>query len=203
MIKINVSTFMTVSILLLNPSKIFATESLLLSPIQPTDRFIFKNKNYHFSFSMPSDWEKQSGHINGSNVLFMQIPIANSCRFQFNVIPMTATFQAESVVNHALTSAYRILKLNKLAAVKQRYTLLKEKIAVNGKIKEQEKVLILTRGWEISEKPQHLKQQRIIYQVYDRENRYFNFTAAASSEKFAQCEPELRKIIDSITFTLL
>ena len=42
--------------------------------------------------------------------------------------------------------------------------------------------------------------QRIIYQLYDAKNRYYNLMGSANTEKFETCRPELRKIIDSIKF---
>ena len=110
---------------------------------------------------------------------------------------MSATFPAEEAATTFLATAYRELRLHKLMAVKRRDTWIKEKSKDKKKEKE---IVILTHGWEITEKPKKQKQQRIIYQVYDRENRYFNFIATAVSEKFSTCSPELRKIIDSISF---
>lgn len=189
--------------LLLNSSSSFAVavKEVLPPVVLPAQETNYKNKNYHFSFSIPLGWEKQSGHANSDNVLFMQLPISNSCSFQFNIIPMPATFPAEVAATTALATAYHELRLNKLAAVKRRDTWIKEKNKEKGK--EKEKIVIFTRGWEITEKPHKQQQQRIIYQVYDLENRYFNFVASASSANFSTCAPELRKIMDSISFVSL
>ena len=161
--------------------------------VKPTPEMTYRNKAYHFSFTIPAGWEKQSGNPNSDNVLFMQFPISSSCSFQFNVTPMSTSFPAEAAVTTSVAAAYHELKLGKLVAAKRRDTLFKEK----------GKTAILTRGWEITEKNQTQQQQRIIYQAYDRENHYFNFIAAATSEKFAACAPELHKIIDSISFAAL
>jgi hypothetical protein len=185
-------------LLLLTRFESCAAETVLQPLLKPVQEIIYKNKTYHFSFTIPVGWEKQSGHVNSDNALFMQLPLINSCRFQFNVTPMSATFPAEVAVTTALAKAYHELRLNRLLAVKRRDTWRKEKYKEQGKDKE--RIVIFMRGWEFTEKAQHQKQQRIIYQVYDRENRYFNFIAAAISEKFATCAPELRKIMDSISF---
>jgi hypothetical protein len=177
------------------------TAAVMPTVLKPEQAISYRNKTYHFSFIIPANWEKQSGQVSADNVLFMQLPIENSCSFQFNVIQMPATFPAEAAVNSAIAIAYHELKLNKLLSVKRRDTLLKEKFKEKGK--EKEKVIVLTRGWEITEKARAQKQQHIIYQVYDRQNRYFNFVAMAASEKFVSCAAELRKIIDSISFSPL
>ena len=55
-----------------------------------------------------------------------------------------------------------------------------------------------TRGWELMEKAQKGGHQRIIYEAYDRENYCLNMMAAAETEHFEACRPDLQKIIDSI-----
>jgi hypothetical protein len=188
-------------LLLLHSSENFAGTPVLPAPTAkpaPVPDTLYKNKTYHFSFIIPAGWEKQSGQANSDNVLFMQLPIDNSCSFQFNITPMSATFPAEVAATTSLAAAYHDVKLNKLVAVKRRDTWIKEK--TREKDKNKEKIVLLTQGWEITEKPQNQKQQRIIYQVYDRQNRYFNFIAAAVSSKFSTCAPDLHKIMDSISF---
>lgn len=183
----------------LTSSSIFAAnQSTATTPeTPPLQDTILKNKVYRFSFTLPAGWEKQSGYLNSDNALFMQMPISNSCRFQFNIIVMPESFSAEIAATTALANAYRERRLNKLAEAKRRDTWIKERTKPNSKEKE---IVIFTRGWEITEKPYKNKLQRIIYQVYDRHNRYFNFVAGATSEKFSACAPELHKIIDSISF---
>ena len=186
------------ALLLLISLPSFAEKTPAPIAVNPVQETIYKNKAYHFWFAIPVGWEKQSGNPSSDNSLFMQIPISNSCSFQFNITPMSATFSAEFAATTFLANAYHDLRLNKLSAVKRRDTWIKEKVKEKGKDKE--RIAILTRGWEITEKKQSQKQQRIIYQVYDRENRYFNFVATAASEKFNFCAAELHKIIDSISF---
>jgi hypothetical protein len=178
----------------------FAEKKTLPAIDKPLEEVIYRNKNYHFSFTIPANWEKQSGNASSDNVLFMKLPISESCSFQFNVTPMSTTFPAEEAATTFLAAAYREFRLHKFIAVKRRDTWIKEKSKIKDKKKEKEKIVILTHGWEITEKPQKQKQQRIIYQVYDRENRYFHFVAAAVSEKFPSCALQLRKIMDSISF---
>lgn len=195
------NTAITLLLLLIGSQSLADKEVMPPVAAKPVQETTYKNKTYHFSFTIPAGWEKQSGNVNADNVLFMQLPISNSCRFQFNVTPMSATFPAEAAVSASLAMAYHELRLNRLSAAKRRDTSRKEKIKEKGK--ELEKIVILTRGWEITEKTQNQRQQRIIYQVYDRQNRYFNFIAAATDKKFATCVPELHKIIDSISFDAL
>jgi hypothetical protein len=188
-----------ITLLLLSiSSEVFATQQVApITPEPPPQETTIRNKTYRFSFTLPAGWEKQSGQANSDNAFFMQLPISNSCSFQFNIVQMPETFSAEIAATTLLATAYRELRLNKLAAVKRRDTWIKERTKENSKEKE---IVIFTRGWEITEKPHKEKLQRIIYQVYDRHNHYFNFVASASREKFPTCVPELRKIIDSISF---
>ena len=185
---------------LLSNASFAAEPALLPTVIKPAEEITYLNKAYHFSFVLPTGWEKQSGRVNSHNALFMQMPISNSCSFQFNVTPMSASFPAEVAVTTALAAAQHEARVNKLLSAKRRDTVHREKI--KEKRKEKEKITIITRGWQITEKAKHQQQQRIIYQVYDRQNRHFDFIAAAVSEKFATCAPELYKIINSISFAL-
>lgn len=198
MTKTALGNLLLIAASLLNSPAVFAEKATLSVIAKPVQETTYRNKTYHFSFTLPADWELQSGNASSDNALFMQLPISNSCSFQFNVIPMSATFPAEEAATTFLATAYRELRLHKVIAVKRRDTWIKEKS--KDKKTEKEKIVILTHGWEITEKPQKQKQQRMIYQVYDRENRYFNFIATAVSEKFTSCSPALRKIIDSISF---
>lgn len=200
MSKTGLSNLLIIAMLFLNSSASFAEKNVFPVVVKPVQETTYRNKTYRFSFTLPAGWEQQSGNASSDNVLFMQLPISLSCSFQFNVIPMSATFPAEEAATTFLATAYRELRLHKVMAVKRRDTWIKEKS--KDKKKEKEKIVILTHGWEITEKPQKQKQQRIIYQVYDRENRYFNFIATAVSEKFSTCAPQLRKIMDSISFTV-
>jgi hypothetical protein len=159
---------------------------------------VFKNRSYHFSFSIPQDWQKQSGNPHGDNVLFTQMPVSDSCSFQFNITPMAETFPAEAAVQNGLQAAFRLVKKHQLLAARARNTELKEKVKIKNK--EVEKITLLTKGWEITEKPLPKNLQKIIYQAYDRNNRYFKFVAFASSEKFSGCELKLRRIMASISF---
>lgn len=197
MTKTGLGNLLIMAAALLNSSSGFAEKAVLPVITKPPQETIYRNKAYRFSFTLPAGWELQSGNANSDNALFMQLPINNSCGFQFNVIPMSTTFPAEEAATTFLATAYRELRLRKVLAVKRRDTWIKEKSNDNKKEKE---IVILTHGWEVTEKPKKQKQQRIIYQVYDRENHYFNFIATAVSEKFAACSPELRKIMDSISF---
>lgn len=190
-----------IAALVLHSPLSFAEKKVLPVIVKPAPETTYRNKIYRFSFILPTDWEKQSGNPSSDNALFMQLPISNSCGFQFNVIPMSTTFPAEEAATTFLAAAYRELRLHKLLAVKRRDTWIKEKS--KDKNKDKEKIVILTHGWEITEKPQKHKPQRIIYQVYNRENHYFNFVASAVSEKFSSCAPQLRKIMDSISFVSL
>lgn len=174
----------------------------------------YKNKPYHFSFTLPNSWAKQSGDVNATNALFMQMPLTDSCSFQFNIIPMPVNFPAERAVNSALKTATAQIKHKKLLSAKRRdftheeKVILKEKLLVKEKgkfkekIKEKEvvKTVLFMRGWEMTERGQRNGLQRIIYQGYDKENHYFTLIAAATTEKFAQCQPQLRQIMDSVLF---
>ena len=198
MTKTDFGNLLIIAVSLLNSPSSFAGKEVLPVTAKPAQEITYRNKPYRFSFTLPAGWELQSGNANADNALFMQMPISNSCSFQFNVIPMSATFPTEEAATTFLAAAYKDLRLHKFLAVKRRDTWIKERPKDNKKAEKE--IVILTHGWEITEKPQKQKQQRIVYQVYDRENHYFNFIATAINEKFSVCSPELRKIIDSVSF---
>lgn len=198
MTKSSFSHLLIIAILLLNSHSSFAEKAVLSIIAKPAQETTYHNKSYRFSFTLPSGWELQSGNASSDNALFMPQPLSLSCSFQFNITQMPATFPVEEAATTFLAKAYRDLRLHKVLAVKRRDTWIKEKPKDNKK--KDKEIVILTHGWEITEKPQKQKQQRIIYQVYNRENHYFNFVATAVSEKFSACSPELRKIMDSISF---
>jgi hypothetical protein len=162
----------------------------------------YTNKPYHFLFNLPIDWEKQSGDINSTNALFMQSPLSHSCSFQFNITPLPENFPAEMAVRAALKTAIKDVKKKKLLFVKRRDFSHPEKVRVKekGLEKEMVKSVLFMRGWEIMEYGQKNGLQRLIYQGYDKENHYFHLVAAANSDKFAQCQPQLRHIMDSVLF---
>jgi hypothetical protein len=150
-------------------------------PATAADSTTYKNKTYGFSFTVPNTWKKQNGEPDSDNVLFMRSPLSNSCSFQFMITPMPKDFPAEISVVSSLKAAEADIGLGKNLSAKRRDD--------KG-----------TKGWEIAEKGQKGGHQRIIYQVYDAQNRLYNFNAAAYTEKFSGCQPDLSKIIDSIKF---
>ncbi len=174
----------------------------------------YKNKSYHFAFILPDGWEKQTGEAGATNALFTQMPLTTSCSFQFNITPMPVNFPAETVVVSALKAATVAIKRKKLLSAKRRdfshpeKVIVKEKVMVKDKGKLKEKIkdkeiiktVLFMRGWEVTERGQKNALQRIIYQGYDKENHYFHVVAAATTEKFAQCQPQLRQIMDSLVF---
>ncbi len=141
----------------------------------------YHNKSYGFKFTIPAGWKKQSGDPDSDGVLFMQVPITNSCSFQYHVSPMQKEFPAEAAVKASLEAARADIDNGKNLSAKRRDD--------RG-----------TLGWELVEKGRRGGHQRIIYQLYDEKNRYFNLMTVASTEKFEACRPEFRKIIDSIKF---
>jgi hypothetical protein len=194
----NINIFMKIAVLFMLTGSSYGGEIKPTIIRQPAEAMTYRNRQYHFSFTLPSGWEKQSGGVSSDNALFMQMPLATSCSFQFNVTPMPSNFPVESTVNAGLSAARRQVRLTKLLSVKRRTEYRKEKVLEKGK--EVEKLVLLVRGWEFVEKPQPQTLQRIVYQTYNRENYYFNFVAAAISENFSQCSPQLQQIIDSISF---
>ena len=150
----------------------------------------YKNSDRHFSVTIPKGWAKQNGDVNSERVLFMRIPISDSCSFQFHMTRMQLDFPAEASVKASLNSAKKDIKIDKVLTAKRR----DESGKANGK-------KVYARGWELVQKPKPGEIQRIIYQAYDKDNYYFNFMSAASSpEQFQKCQPQLQQIIDSISF---
>ncbi len=156
----------------------------------PAEPVTYTNKDRHFSFTIPADWQKQSGDVNSEMVLFMQKPLSKTCSFQVNMTRMQLDFPAEASVAASLDSATKDIAIDKNISAKRR----DESGLENGKQVQ------FTRGWELTEKGQKGGHQRIIYQAYDRENYYLNMMAAAETEHFEECRPDLQKIIDSIKF---
>ena len=156
----------------------------------PAEPVTYTNKDRHFSFTIPAGWAKQSGEVNSDSVLFMAQPLKKTCSFQINMTRMQKDFPAEASVAASLDSATKDIEIEKNISAKRR----DESGMENG-----QKVQF-TRGWELTEKGQKSGHQRIIYQAYDRENYYLNMMAAAETEHFEECRPDLQKIIDSIKF---
>ena len=151
----------------------------------------YKNDSRNYSFTIPAGWAKQQGDVNTDSVLFMKVPIKSSCSFQIHSTRMRPSFPAETSVRASLKASKEDITIDKLISAKRR----------DESGLEKGKKVRFTRGWEIVEKAKPNTHQRIIYQAYDRENYMFNMMAAAGTpEKFKECEPELRKIIDSIKF---
>jgi hypothetical protein len=158
--------------------------------VTPTEPVTYTNKDRHFSFTIPAAWVKQSGDVNSDTVLFMAQPLSKTCSFQVNMTRMQLDFPAEASVAASLDSATKDIAIDKNISAKRR----DESGMENG-----QKVQF-TRGWELMEKGQKGGHQRIIYQAYNRENYYLNMMAAADTEHFEACRPDLQKIIDSIKF---
>ncbi len=150
----------------------------------------YTNTDRKFSFVIPAGWSKQSGDVNSDSVLFMKVPIASTCSFQFHLNRMQLDFPAEASVSASLKSAKKDIQIDKNLSAKRR----------DESGKENNKTVRFTRGWELVEKGKAGGHQRIIYQAYDRENYYMNFMGAAETEHFEECRPELKEIVDSIKF---
>jgi hypothetical protein len=156
----------------------------------PSEPVTYQNKSRHYSFTIPAAWAKQSGEVDSDTVLFMAQPLSKTCSFQINMTRMQLDFPAEASVAASLDSATKDIAIDKNISAKRR----DESGLENGQQVQ------FTRGWELTEKGQKGGHQRIIYQAYDRENYYLNMMAAAETEHFEECRPDLQKIIDSIKF---
>lgn len=172
------------------PTPAGAAGSSMPSAAASTQPVTYKNTSRNFSFTIPAGWSKQSGDVNSDTVLFMAEPLTKTCSFQFNITRMQMDFPAEASVKASLNSAKKDIAIDKNISAKRR----DESGMENGK------QVKFTRGWELTEKGKAGGHQRIIYQAYDRENYYFNLMAAAETEHFEECRPDLQKIIDSIKF---
>lgn len=157
---------------------------------KPSAPVTYKNTDRHFAFTIPAGWAKQSGDVNSDMVLFMKQPLSKTCSFQVNMTRMQKDFPAEASVAASLDSAKKDIEIEKNLAAKRR----DESGLENGQTVQ------FTRGWEITEKGQKGGHQRIIYQAYDRDNYYLNMMAAAETEHFEDCRPDLESIINSIKF---
>ena len=147
----------------------------------------YDNKTYGFTFTMPAGWSKTTGTPDSDMVLFSKMPMTNACSFQFHITAMRKSFPAGASVNASYKAAKEDIAIKKIVSVKRR----------NQGIKNKKASVI---GWEIVDNGKSGGYKRIIYQAYDAQNHYFNFTASSSIEKFESCRPELRKIINSIKF---
>lgn len=141
----------------------------------------YTNKTYRFSFTIPAGWNKMSGDPDSKSVLFTQIPVSNGCSFQFHISSMGKSFPAKTAISTAIKKSKEQIKTGKYISVKSR----------NDK---------RARGWQLLEKGEAGAYKRIIYQAYDEKNNYYNIMASANTEKFDACEPDLKKIIESVKF---
>lgn len=157
---------------------------------KPSAPITYKNTERHYAFTIPAAWVKQSGEVNSEMVLFMKQPLNKTCSFQINITRMQKDFPAEASVAASLDSAKKDIEIDKNLTAKRR----DESGLENGQTVQ------FTRGWELTEKGQKGGHQRIIYQAYDRENYYLNMMAAAETEHFEECRPDLESIINSIKF---
>jgi hypothetical protein len=174
-----------------NKAKTTTTKSeTKATPPSSSEPVTYQNKSRHFSFTMPTGWEKQMGEVDSDSVLFMAQPLTKTCSFQININRMQKDFPAEASVAASLDSVTKDIEIEKNISAKRR----DESGMENG-----QKVQF-TRGWELTEKGEKGGHQRIIYQAYDRENYYLNMMGAAETEHFEECRPDLQKIIDSIKF---
>jgi hypothetical protein len=159
-------------------------------PVGSTEAVTYKNTDRKFSFTIPAGWAKQNGEVNSDDVLFMAVPLTQSCSFQVHMTRMQLDFPAETSVKASLNSAKKDIQIDKNLSAKRR----DESGMENGK------KVRFTRGWELVEKGQPGGHQRIIYQAYDRDNYYLNMMGAALTEHFEECRPVLQQIVDSIKF---
>ncbi|CAG1769293.1 hypothetical protein BAC3_00180 [uncultured bacterium] len=157
---------------------------------KPSAPMTYSNKDRHYAFTIPAGWAKQSGDVNSDTVLFMKKPLSKTCSFQINMTRMQKDFPAEASVTASLDSALKDIEIDKNLSAKRR----------DESGLESGQTVQFTRGWELTEKGQKGGHQRIIYQAYDRENYYLNMMAAAETEHFEECRPDLESIIKSIKF---
>ncbi len=146
----------------------------------------YHNKTYGFSYTIPAKWSKQQGEAGSESELFMRVPIADSCSFQYQVTPMRKSFPAASAVKAGVTTGKEDIEIGKLVKVDRR----------DDSRKDKTKVI----GWQIEEKGSKGGHKRIIWQAYDSNNRYYNFNAAAYTDKFEPCRADLESVIKSIKF---
>ncbi|MGH8560150.1 MAG: hypothetical protein ACRESZ_22410 [Methylococcales bacterium] len=159
-------------------------------PTGSTEPVTYKNNDRKFSFTIPAGWSQQGGDVNSDSVQFMEVPLSKSCSFQISMTRMQPDFPAKASVKASLASAKKDIQIDKLLSAERR----DESGLENGK------KVKFTRGWQVVEKGQAGGHQRIIYQAYDRQNYYMNLMAAALTEHFEECRPNLERIIDSIKF---
>jgi hypothetical protein len=159
-------------------------------PVGSSQAVTYKNTGRKFSFTIPAGWSQQSGDVNSDDVLFMQVPLTQSCSFQVHMTRMQLDFPAEAGAKAGLTSAKKDIQIGKNLSAKRR--------DISGM--ENGKKVRFTRGWELVEAGQTGGHQRIIYQAYDRDNYYMNMMGAALTEHFEECRPVLQQIVDSIKF---
>ncbi len=145
-----------------------------------------KHGSQKFHFTIPAGWAKTNGDLGGDSILFRKGN--TSAHFQYHFTGMAGNFPAESSVAASLNSAKQDIKLGKNVSAKRR----DDKCESNPKN-------LCARGWELIDSG-NAGPQRIIWQVYDKNNTYFNFMASAEKAEFPAVQAELQAIIDSIKF---
>jgi len=147
---------------------------------------VHKNADRKFHFTIPAGWALVSGSPNSDSVVFRKG--MTSRHFTFHYTGMAPDFPAEASVKASLNSANQDIKLGKNIAAKRR----DDKCEGNPKN-------LCARGWELIDSG-NAGPQRIIWQVYDKNNTYINFMASAEKDEFPAARAELQAIIDSIKF---
>ncbi|MEI6984750.1 MAG: hypothetical protein WCK65_01355 [Rhodospirillaceae bacterium] len=147
---------------------------------------IYQNTDRKFRFTIPAGWVKVQGDPNSDSVVFRKG--MTSSHFQFHYTGMSPDFPAEASVKASLNSAKQDIKLGKNIEAKRR----DDKCESNPKA-------LCARGWELIDSG-NSGPQRIIWQVYDKNNTYINLMASAEKEEFNAARVELQSIINSIKF---
>lgn len=140
----------------------------------------------NFQFTIPAGWYLVDGDPeHGESFSFMKkgTPRGMSGHLE----QMVPSFPRAAAVKAGLKQDKERMQINKVLDARRRD---------DGNIKKGCGVI----GWEQTEAPQKNSFQRIIWQCYDGDNYYMNFTTYTANEDFEAARSELREVSDSIQF---
>lgn len=146
----------------------------------------YSNKARKFHFTIPAGWAKVGGDPDSDSVQFQKV--GGTASFQFHYTSMASNFPAETSVKASLNAAKDEVKRGKNIDAKRRDDMCQSKPKV-----------LCARGWELIDNG-HDGHQRIIWQVYDKDNYYFNFMGASDTAEFPGARAVLQEVINSVKF---
>ena len=147
---------------------------------------LYRNGERRFRFTIPAGWLSISGDAGAAAATYRKAN--SSAQFQFSYAPTQGRLAVDAAVRSALKSAQQDVRRGRNLSAKRRH----EKCESNRKV-------LCARGWEFVDNGA-ADSQHIIWQAYDRDNYYYNFTGSSDKAEFEAVRDELQLILDSVRF---